>query len=92
MAALGGIKDAFIFAFPPPAMPELGIGSGYTFFLKDTSGAGHQALLDARNQLLGMAGQSKLLANVRPNGQEDTPQLRIDIDVGKASALGLSLE
>ncbi|MER2177936.1 MAG: multidrug efflux RND transporter permease subunit SmeE, partial [Stenotrophomonas maltophilia] len=92
MAALGGIKDAFIFAFPPPAMPELGIGSGYTFFLKDTSGAGHQALLDARNQLLGMAGQSKLLANVRPNGQEDTPQLRVDIDVGKASALGLSLE
>jgi len=92
MAALGGIKDAFIFAFPPPAMPELGIGSGYTFFLKDTSGAGHQALLEARNQLLGMAGQSKLLANVRPNGQEDTPQLRIDIDVGKASALGLSLE
>jgi len=92
MAALGGIKDAFIFAFPPPAMPELGIGSGYTFFLKDTSGAGHQALLDARNQLLGMAGQSQLLANVRPNGQEDTPQLRIDIDVGKASALGLSLE
>ncbi len=92
MAALGGIKDAFIFAFPPPAMPELGIGSGYTFFLKDTSGAGHQALLDARNQLLGMAGQSRLLANVRPNGQEDTPQLRIDIDVGKASALGLSLE
>jgi len=92
MAALGGIKDAFIFAFPPPAMPELGIGSGYTFFLKDTSGAGHQALLDARNQLLGMAAQSKLLANVRPNGQEDTPQLRIDIDVGKASALGLSLE
>ncbi len=91
MGALSGIKDAFIFAFPPPAMPELGIGSGYTFFLKDNSGQGHEALLNARNQLLGAAGQSKLLANVRPNGQEDTPQLRIDVDVEKANALGLNM-
>ena len=91
MGALGQIKDAFIFAFPPPAMPELGIGSGYTFFLKDNSGQGHDALLNARNQLLGAAGQSKLLANVRPNGQEDTPQLRIDVDVEKANALGLDM-
>ena len=91
MGALGEIKDAFIFAFPPPAMPELGIGSGYTFFLKDNSGQGHDALLAARNQLLGGAGQSDLLANVRPNGQEDTPQLRIDVDVEKANALGLSM-
>lgn len=89
MAALSQIKDAAIFAFPPPAMPELGIGSGYTFFLKDTANQGHEALLNARNQLLGAAGQSKLLANVRPNGQEDTPQLRIDVDVAKASAHGL---
>ncbi len=92
MAALGQIKDAFIFAFPPPAMPELGIASGYTFFLKDNSGAGHDALVNARNQLLGMAGESKLLANVRPNGLDDTPQLRLDIDVAKAGAHGLSLD
>jgi len=91
MGALAQVKDAFIFAFPPPAMPELGIGSGYTFFLKDTAGQGHDALLAARNQLLGGAGQSELLANVRPNGQEDTPQLRIDVDVEKANALGLSM-
>ena len=92
MAALGQIKDAFIFAFPPPAMPELGIASGYTFFLKDNSGAGHDALVNARNQLLGLAGQSRLLANVRPNGLDDTPQLRLDIDVAKAGAHGLSLD
>ncbi|MBB1117208.1 multidrug efflux RND transporter permease subunit SmeE [Stenotrophomonas sp. W1S232] len=91
MAALMQIKDAFIFAFPPPAMPELGIGSGYSFFLKDMTGQGHEALLNARNQLLGMAGQSPLLANVRPNGQEDTPQLRLDIDPAKAGAHGLSM-
>jgi multidrug efflux pump len=92
MAALGGIKDAFIFAFPPPAIPELGTASGYTFFLKDNGGQGHEALLTARNQLLGMAAESGKLANVRPNGQEDTPQFRIDIDVAKASAQGLSIE
>ncbi len=91
MGALMQIKDAFIFAFPPPAMPELGNGSGYSFFLKDMTGQGHEALLNARNQLLGMAGQSPLLANVRPNGQEDTPQLRLDIDPAKAGAHGLSM-
>ncbi|HEY4530962.1 MAG TPA: efflux RND transporter permease subunit [Luteimonas sp.] len=89
-AALSGIKDAFIFVIAPPAMPELGIASGYSFYLQDTGGQGHDALIAARNQLLGMAGQSALLANVRPNGQEDTPQLRIDVDVAKAGALGLS--
>jgi multidrug efflux pump len=91
MGALMQIKDAFIFAFPPPAMPELGIGTGFSFFLKDMTGQGHQALLDARNQMLGMAGQSSLLANVRPNGQEDTPQLRLEIDPAKAGAHGLSM-
>ncbi|KRG44260.1 multidrug transporter [Stenotrophomonas pictorum JCM 9942] len=92
MGALGQIKDAFIFAFPPPAMPELGIASGYSFFLKDNAGQGHEALVNARNQLLGMAGQSDKLANVRPNGLDDTPQLRLDIDVAKAGAHGLSLD
>ena len=91
MGALMQIKDAFIFAFPPPAMPELGIGSGYSFFLKDMTGQGHEALVNARNQMLGMAAQSPLLANVRPNGQDDTPQLRLDIDPAKAGAHGLSM-
>jgi multidrug efflux pump len=92
MAALGQIKDAFIFAFPPPAIPELGTASGFTFFLKDNSGQGHEALVAARNQLLGLAAGSKKLANVRPNGQEDTPQFRIDIDAAKATSLGLSID
>src|SRR3546814_471444 len=71
-------------------MPELGIASGYSFYLQDNGGQGHDALIAARDQLLGLAGESALLANVRPNGQEDTPQLRIDVDVAKAGALGLS--
>ena len=91
MAALSQIKDAMVFAFAPPAMPELGTAAGFTFYLKDNAGLGHEALVAARNQFLGAAGQNKLLANVRPNGQEDTPQLRLDIDKEKASALGLSI-
>ena len=85
------IKDAFVFAFAPPAVPELGIAGGFNFYLKDTVGMGHAALTAARNQFLGMASQSKLLRNVRPNGQEDTPQLRLEIDNAKAGAQGLSV-
>jgi multidrug efflux pump len=89
--ALSQIKDAFAFAFVPPPIPELGIASGFALFLQDNAGQGHEALLAARNQLLGAASQSPLLANVRPNGQEDTPQFRIDVDNEKAAALGLSI-
>ena len=89
--ALGRIKDAFAFAFVPPAVTELGRAAGFSFHLQDRAGQGHDALLAARNQLLGAAGQSKLLVNVRPNGQEDTPQLRIRVDNEKAAALGLRI-
>ena len=72
-------------------MPELGTSAGFAFYLKDNLGLGHEALTAARNQFLGAAAQSPLLANVRPNGQEDTPQFRVDVDVAKAGALGLSM-
>jgi multidrug efflux pump len=91
MGAFSQIKDAFVFAFAPPPVPELGIAGGYNFYLKDNAGLGHDALTQARNQFLGAAAQSKLLANVRPNGQEDTPQFRVDIDKEKAGALGLTM-
>ncbi|TWI11627.1 efflux RND transporter permease subunit [Aerolutibacter ruishenii] len=92
MGALMQIKDAMAFVFPPPAMPELGTATGFNFFLKDNTGQGHEALVNARNQLLGAAAQSKLLVAVRPNGQDDTPQFRVDVDEGKATALGLSMD
>ncbi len=91
MASLGKIKDAIALAFAPPAMPELGTADGFVFFLKDNAGLGHEALVAARNQLLASAGESTLLTNVRPNGQEDTPQLRIDVDTQKAAALGIPI-
>ncbi len=90
--ALSGIRDAFIFPLSPPPIPELGSASGFTFRLQDRGGAGHDALVGARNQMLGMAGKSTVLAQVRPDGLEDGPQLQIDIDRDKASALGVSFD
>lgn len=90
MKALSGIKDAIVFPITPPPIRELGNGTGFTFRLQDRGGLGHDALLAARNQLLGLAGKSKVLTGVRPEGLEDAPQLQLDIDRDKANALGVS--
>ncbi len=87
--ALMGIRDAFIFPLSPPPISELGNATGFTFRLQDRAGKGHKALIDARNQLLGMASKSPVLTQVRPDGLEDAPQLQIDIDRDKAQALGV---
>ncbi|MFZ2122306.1 MAG: efflux RND transporter permease subunit [Rhodoferax sp.] len=89
MGALSGVRDAFIFALSPPPIPELGVSSGFTFRLQDRGGNGHDALVAARNQMLGMARQNKVLAGVRPDGLEDAPQLQVDIDRDKANAQGV---
>ncbi len=91
MKAFQGIKDANVFALSPPAIPGFGNNSGFDFYLKDTNGAGHQKLIEARNQLLAAAGKSSKLVGTRPNGQEDTPQYSVDIDEERASALNLDL-
>jgi multidrug efflux pump len=90
--ALSGIRDAFIFPLSPPPIPELGASSGFSFRLQDRASLGHDALLAARNQLLGMAGKSKVLTQVRPDGLEDAPQLQLDIDRDKAAALGVGFD
>ncbi|KTD98095.1 efflux RND transporter permease subunit [Pseudoalteromonas sp. H71] len=90
MGYFSSIKEAFVFAFPPPAIVELGTANGFNIFLQDRVGLGHDALLAARNQLLGLASQSPVLAGVRPNGQEDMPEIQLDTDLAKAQALGVS--
>ena len=86
------VKDAsYIMPLQLPAMPELGVSSGFNLQLKDSAGAGHQKLIDARNMILGLAAQDKRLAGVRPNGQEDTPQYRIMIDQAQAGAMGVNI-
>jgi multidrug efflux pump len=89
--ALGSIRDGMAFAFAPPPVTELGNSAGFDFYLKDNKGQGHEALTAARNQFLFLASKDRLLANVRPNGEEDAPQFRLDLDAEKATSLGLSM-
>ena len=88
---LGGIKDAVVFPLNPPAIPELGTSSGFDFWLQDVGGVGHEALIAAQGQLLGMAAQNSSLFQVRPQGLADAAQMKIELDQDKASALGVSL-
>lgn len=91
MGAFMQIKDAMAFAFFPPPIQELGNASGFDFQLVDRGGQGHDALMQARNMVLGMAAQNPLLAGVRPNGLDDVPQYKIDVDNEKAAALGINI-
>ncbi len=85
------IRDGLAFAFSPPAVVELGQANGFDFELQDRSGVGHAKLMEARNQLLGMAMKNPKLIAVRPNGQDDSPEFKLDIDDVRAGALGVSL-
>jgi multidrug efflux pump len=89
---LGALRDSFIFVVSPPPIPELGRGAGFSFRLQDRGGLGHAALLQARNQMLGMAMKNPVLTGIRPEGLEDAPQLQLDIDRDKAQALGVTFD
>ncbi len=91
MGAFMSMRDAMAFAFAPPAIPELGIATGFNFFLQDQAGVGRDVLLAARGQFLGAAAQDPDLAGVRPNAQPDTPQYHIEVDSAAAGALGLTM-
>ncbi|WP_295473888.1 efflux RND transporter permease subunit [uncultured Pseudomonas sp.] len=85
------LRDAMVFAVVPPSVLELGNATGFDVYLQDQGGVGHEKLMQARNQLLGAASQSKILAGVRPNGLNDEPQYQLTIDDERASALGITL-
>jgi multidrug efflux pump len=91
MAHFARIRDAMVFAFAPPAVIELGNATGFDFELVDRAGVGHDALMQARNQLLGMTAHDPNLLAVRPNGLDDEPEYKLEVDWEKASALGVSV-
>ncbi|MBI5820882.1 MAG: efflux RND transporter permease subunit [Verrucomicrobia bacterium] len=91
MGRFARIRNAMVFAFAPPAVIELGQAKGFDFQLLDRSGLGHADLMAARNQLLGMAAKDPVLTKVRPNGLEDVPEYRVDVDWEKAGALGVPI-
>lgn len=92
MKTFSQFRDGLAFAFSPPAVMELGVANGFDFQLQDRGGLGHEQLMEARNQLLGMAMTNPKLIAVRPNGQDDSPQFKLDIDDVRAGALGVSLD
>ena len=85
------IKEALVFAFVPPSVIELGTANGFDLYLKDLSGQGHEKLIEARNQLFGLAAQNPNLVGVRPNGQEDAPMYQIHLDHAKLRALDIDI-
>ncbi len=87
--AFQDIREAMVFPFVPPAVIELGTSSGFNVQLQDRAGLGHDALVAARNQFLGLAGQDRRLVGVRPNGQDDVAEYQLEIDHAKAGALGV---
>ncbi|WP_374580758.1 efflux RND transporter permease subunit [Pseudoduganella sp.] len=91
MEALMQMRDGMVFTFAPPAVMELGNAGGFDLQLVDRGNIGHARMMEARDQLLGMAANNPKLVGVRPNGQEDTPQYRLNIDQQKAAALGLDI-
>ena len=91
MGVFSQIKEGQVISFPPPPVMELGMATGFDFQLQDRGGLGHEALTAARNQLLGMAMQEPRLMAVRPNGMDDTPEYRVDVDWDRAGALGVPL-
>ncbi|WP_198781533.1 efflux RND transporter permease subunit [Shewanella putrefaciens] len=91
MGVFSQMKEAFVFAFVPPAVIELGTANGFDMYLQDKNGQGHDKLLAARNQMLGMAAQNPNLVGVRPNGQEDAPIYQLHVDHAKLSALGVEI-
>ena len=91
LSLMGTIRDAIVFTVNPPAIRELGNATGFSLRLQDRTGVGHDTLLAARNQLLGMLSKSKVIKSARPEGMEDAPQLRLDIDRDKANAHGIAL-
>jgi HAE1 family hydrophobic/amphiphilic exporter-1 len=88
---LSSIRSAMVFVFPPPAVVELGVAKGFDFELLDRGGLGHTALMEARNQLLGIMARDPRVTALRPNGMEDVPEYRVDVDWDKAGALGLPI-
>src|ERR1041385_3764414 len=91
MQAFSKIRDAQVFALIPPSVPGLGTSAGFDFELEDHGNLGHHGLVAAQNQLLAMAAKDPKLMAVRANGLADTPQLHVDIEQNKATALGLNL-
>jgi HAE1 family hydrophobic/amphiphilic exporter-1 len=91
MMAFTQIREALVFAVQPPAVNELGNARGVDFQLLDRGGLGHETMMRLRNQFMGLVARDPRLTKVRPNGLDDVPQYRVDIDWERAGMLGVPI-
>lgn len=87
-----GISDGAIMAVTPPPIDGLGNSGGFSLRLQDRAGLGREALLAARDQLLGQANGNPKILYAMMEGLAEAPQLRVEIDREKARTLGVSFE
>lgn len=87
----GGIQDAFVAVFPPPAVNGLGAIGGFKMMLEDKAGLGDSALYATTQAVLGQAYQTPGLAGQFSSFQINVPQLFADVDRDKAKQLGIRL-
>jgi multidrug efflux pump len=86
-----GLTDAQAFVVNLPTVQGLSQFGGFDMYLQDRIGAGHAALVQAQNQLLGKAAaDTHTLAGVHPNGLQDSPQLKLSVDRVQAQSMGFS--
>lgn len=88
----GSQPNAVIKAVRPPPISGLGQNGGIELQLQDRGGLGHDALMDAKDRLLALAAGDPALSDVEFSGQEDAPQLLVNIDRLKAQSMGVALE
>ena len=87
-----GTPNTTVFAMNSPALPDLGSSSGFDFRLQNRGGLDYATFSAAREQLLGAGRKDPALTDLMFAGTQDAPQLKLDIDRAKASALGVSMD
>jgi hydrophobe/amphiphile efflux-1 (HAE1) family protein len=89
---LASIEGAFIIVIPPPPIPGIGTGGGFTMRIEDRQGRGSELLAAATDELVGAARKAPGLTSVFSPYSANTPQTFVDIDRVKAQKLGVPIQ
>ena len=91
MAEFRDIQEAIVFAFPPPAIPGLGVAGGFQMQLQDRGGVGLQELEQMTREIIADGRAQSGLTNLNTTFRANVPQLFAEVDRTKAKKLGVSL-
>nr|WP_181377577.1 multidrug efflux RND transporter permease subunit TMexD [Pseudomonas aeruginosa]AVE20481.1 RND efflux system, inner membrane transporter CmeB [Pseudomonas aeruginosa] len=86
------LDDGAIMSVPPPPIEGLGNSGGFALRLQDRAGLGRDALLAARDEVLGKVNGNPKFLYAMMEGLAEAPQLRLVIDREQARTLGVSFE